>query len=299
MKMIPCAAFAATLIVLAAPLAAQSSPRLRSDTALASLVAAENAFSEASRKDGAQAAFLRFLTADALLYRPKVVKAHAFLKARAMPPELLLLWEPIFADVSRAGDLGYTTGPWISQRRDAPQADPSFGQYVTIWQRQADRTWKAVLDAGIAHGADPVGPRGVDAPAAGTWQGTAAQLSGAQRSMMQADSVLNIAAGRTGAATAMQQRAAPHMRLLRMGREPMQRDSAFNFLRAASTYTWRAVGGGMSASGDLGYVYGVYAVPVNGPGRESGDYLRIWRRNAAGEWQVVLDLTSPEAPVRR
>jgi hypothetical protein len=38
---------------------------------------------------------------------------------------------------------------------------------------------------------------------------------------------------------------------------------------------------------------------VNGPGRESGDYLRIWRRNAAGEWQVVLDLTSPEAPVRR
>ena len=295
------AAIAAALLFLATPpLAAQtSSQRVRTDTALASLIAAEKAFSAASEKDGAQAAFLRFLTPEALIYRPKVVKAHAFLRASPMPPALLLLWEPVFADVSRAGDLGYTTGPWISQRRDAPQADPAFGQYVTIWQRQADKTWKAVLDAGIAHGADPVGPRGIEAPPASDWRGTAAQNSGAQRSMMQADSVLNRTVARLGAATAIQQRAAPHMRLLRMGRDPLVRDSAMNFLRATNNYTWRAVGGGMASSGDLGYVYGVYAVPVNGPGRESGDYLRIWRRNAVGEWQVVLDLTSPEAPVRR
>src|SRR5688572_15511408 len=266
MKMTQRAAIAAALLFLATPpLAAQtSSQRVRTDTALASLIAAEKAFSAASEKDGAQAAFLRFLTPEALIYRPKVVKAHAFLRASPMPPALLLLWEPVFADVSRAGDLGYTTGPWISQRRDAPQADPAFGEYVTIWQRQADKTWKAVLDAGIAHGADPLGPRGIEAPPASDWRGSAAQNSGAQRSMMQADSVLNRTVARLGAATAIQQRAAPHMRLLRMGRDPLVRDSAMNFLRATNNYTWRAVGGGMASSGDLGYVYGVYAVPVNG-----------------------------------
>lgn len=298
MQLIRRTALAAALLVIASSaLHAQSTAapaRLRSDTALASLVAAEKAFSAHSRTAGAQAAFLRFMAPEALIYRPRVVRAHAYLQARPMPRELLLLWDPVYADVSRGGDLGYTTGPWISSRRDAPASDPTFGEYVTLWRRQRDGSWQAELDAGIAHGADAVGPQGVTAAPAAAWRGSAAAVAAAERSMLEADSLLNHAARRDGAGAAFLRRAGPDMRLLRMGRFPLAADSAHNYLRAASTYTWRAAGSGIAATGDLGYVYGVYAIPVNGPGRESGDYLRIWRRAASGEWQVVLDLTSPE-----
>src|SRR5436190_18110221 len=66
------------------------------------------------------------------------------------PRKGLLSWEPIFADVSRAGDLGYTTGPW-EFRPDGPDDQPvAFGQYFTIWKKQSGGDWKAVLDRGVS-----------------------------------------------------------------------------------------------------------------------------------------------------
>mgnify|MGYP006209361805 CR=1 FL=1 len=89
--------------------------RLESDTALASMVAAERAFAQHSVRAGTQSAFLSFMAENGVLYRPRAVKAHTWLRARPMPADLALVWEPVFADVSRAGDLGYTTGPWIGR----------------------------------------------------------------------------------------------------------------------------------------------------------------------------------------
>jgi ketosteroid isomerase-like protein len=56
------------------------------------------------------------------------------------------------------------------------------------------------------------------------------------------------------------------------------------------TFTPR--GDGVSAAGDLGYVYGE-ATRTTKPGAptERGGYLRIWRRAEDGRWQLALDLT--------
>ena len=45
---------------------------------------------------------------------------------------------------------------------------------------------------------------------------------------------------------------------------------------------------GISKGGDLGYLWGEYT--MGDRPSPSGYYLRIWRRNRAGEWNLALDL---------
>lgn len=59
-------------------------------------------------------------------------------------------WEPVLAEASLSGDLGYTVG--LSQTRRIGtdgQLLNSTGKYVTIWKMQKDGKWKAVLDIGV------------------------------------------------------------------------------------------------------------------------------------------------------
>src|SRR5262249_39536644 len=67
-----------------------------------------------------------------------------------------LVWTPEFADISAAGDLGYTTGPWERRPGAGQGGAPAFGHFVTLWRKQADGKWKAALDIGISH---PMVPR--------------------------------------------------------------------------------------------------------------------------------------------
>jgi ketosteroid isomerase-like protein len=282
---------ALALVFPALPAAAQQ--RITTDTALASMVAAERAFSKHSLERGAQDAFLLYMSDDAFLYRPKVVRAHAFLRSRPMPRGTLLTWDPSLADVSASGDLGYTTGEWISSRRDFPDAPPTFGQYATIWRRQMDGEWKAELNVGIAHEPDAVGVKSLATAAPPEYRSATRGSAADKASLFAADSALAAQARSSGAAPAFQGRAGQGMRLLRMGRFPIRGDSATSLLRATPTYRWQHAGGGISAAGDLGYTYGVYSIAPQGRNAEGGDYLRIWRRDRAGVWRVVLDLTSP------
>lgn len=292
--------FVMTLAVAIVPMVAGALPvfaqnRIESDTALASMVAAERAFAQHSIRAGTQAAFITYMAPDGVLYRPRAVKAIAFLRARPMNPDLALVWEPVFADVSAAGDLGYTTGPWISSSRSRPDVDPTFGEYVTIWRRQENGAWKAELDAGIAHGADAIGPGQIDAAPVPAWNRPAPEAN-TLASLLAADSALAANASKDGAGPAFRKRASRSMRLLRTGRFPLRADSADAFMRASAGYTWKAAAGAVSDSGDIGYTYGPYVLltePGSRQATEGGDFLRIWRRDAEGEWQVVLDLTSP------
>ena len=68
----------------------------------------------------------------------------------AAPPGKLS-WRPIYADVSAAGDLGYTTGPYELRKDPGDPVAASFGNYITIWQRQPDSTWKVLIDLGTAN----------------------------------------------------------------------------------------------------------------------------------------------------
>lgn len=280
----------AALSLLAHTASAQRAPTR--DAALDQMVAAERAFAKAALDD-TQGAFVQWMAADGYLYRPRVVRARAWLGARPMPPGLMLTWEPAYADMSASGDLGYTTGPWISTRRDFPDAPPTFGQYVSLWRRQADGSWKTELNLGVAHEPDPIGAKSLTRAPAPAYRATA-DGEAHRRSLFNADSALDAAARARRAAPAFLENRLPELRLLRPNRFAIRGDSAINVLRATPTYHWRTAGGGVSRAGDLGYTFGVYSITVpGGRGGETGDYLRIFRRDAKGTWRVVLDATSP------
>lgn len=56
-------------------------------------------------------------------------------------------WIPQKAEVSESGDLGYTWGRWKFTGINRQGEDTIFyGVYATVWKRQPDGKWRAVLD---------------------------------------------------------------------------------------------------------------------------------------------------------
>jgi ketosteroid isomerase-like protein len=55
-----------------------------------------------------------------------------------------LTWEPRKAEASASGDLGYTFGDWKLVRPDTVY----FGNYITVWKKHPDGSWKWMLDGG-------------------------------------------------------------------------------------------------------------------------------------------------------
>jgi len=62
---------------------------------------------------------------------------------------MFLKWQPNEVHVSASGDLGYSIGTYERMSKD-PSGKPTSatGSYVSIWRKQADGKWKAVLDIG-------------------------------------------------------------------------------------------------------------------------------------------------------
>src|SRR5215210_4448509 len=80
-------------------------------TDLQKLVETEIAFAVTAEAKGTKAAFLEFLSDEAVIFRPSEINGKSFWKSQ---PEssALLVWKPSWADVSSDGKLGYTTGGW-------------------------------------------------------------------------------------------------------------------------------------------------------------------------------------------
>jgi ketosteroid isomerase-like protein len=62
-------------------------------------------------------------------------------------PNLKITWHADKAAAARSGELGYTTGTYEMTFSDpAGKTIPDKGKYVTVWKKQADGSWKVVLD---------------------------------------------------------------------------------------------------------------------------------------------------------
>jgi ketosteroid isomerase-like protein len=85
--------------------------------------------------------------ADAIHGKANIAKTMGFLNDKKNQ----LVWTPVYADISSAGDLGYTSGTFEfrSQDKDGkPTVD--YGKYTSIWKKQGDGSWKVALDMGNA-----------------------------------------------------------------------------------------------------------------------------------------------------
>lgn len=112
-------------------------------------------------------------------------------------------------------------------------------------------------------------------------------------SMMEADRAFAAMAQDQGVAAAFRHYAAADARLLSSGPEPVGPDAIFESRAGldGARLRWAPRGGYASGDGAFGSTYGSWALypDPGGPLAASGDYITVWRKDAACEWRYVLD----------
>jgi ketosteroid isomerase-like protein len=113
-------------------------------------------FSGMSVSSGIKTAFTSYASDDVILMRQghypvtgiNDLKEHY---SNASDDGSILKWEPVKADVAASGEIGYTFGNWQYLVKTEDGKDTTFyGNYVTIWKKQPDGSWKFVLDGGTS-----------------------------------------------------------------------------------------------------------------------------------------------------
>lgn len=258
------------------------------------MVGTERRFAARALVVGWKQAFLEYFADGAPAFdNDRVVPAKELFRNRPDPPkDLRLLWEPRYGDIASSGDLGYLTGP---VRRINPAVEggrPQHSIYASVWKRQADGSFRVLLDMGVPTPGPVMFARGfVRAPQADRYAGksTAAE---ATKSLRDTDAALTHAL-RAGQAAAYQGHLADGARLHRPDVMPLVgADAILTWLHGQPQYSaGESRFAETSTAGDLGYTYGTYA--VEGNHASHGFYVRVWTRGRDGVWRVALDVLQP------
>jgi ketosteroid isomerase-like protein len=248
----------------------------------------ERAFVQRAQEAGAKQAFLDYFADSAVGFESgKPAPAKDALRRQPDAPKdakVVFWWEPRYGDIAASGELGWLTGPVRWTRPDKNGA-VRHGNYASIWKRQADGTFKVVIDVGIEPGAEVPFPEGFTrAPFERRYTGSDIGPL-AESSLLAADRALNVAASRS-LGDAYAAALAPQARVHRNGRLPFQgRDTAIEWLKTQAPVTGgESLYAEAARSADLGYTWGSY---------DGGHYVRVWVRETSGAWRVALDVTQP------
>jgi ketosteroid isomerase-like protein len=278
--------------LFAMPALAAETASLQSD--FDALVATERAFSQLSQDKGMKEAFFTYIADDGILFRGGAfVQGKAWTQARPNPPATLKWW-PTQAGISASGDLGWDTGPY--EVRANGSTEVGYGNFVTVWKKQADGNWRFAIDFGNDY-ATPTGDKSTPSLPAGKTRATASKTDPAalKDSLLTADRELGQATG-AGTAAAYKARFTDDGMMLRSGVQPyMGKAAVHGALDAqAAAMTSQPIDGGVSAAGDMGYTYGT-AEWKKGEATVKGNYIRIWEKHD-GVWKLRVDVLNEAAP---
>ena len=271
---------------------AQSSPSpapLDDTSAARETARRDRDYSALSVEKGMPAACVAYFADEGIAFAPRAVNGKKYWGAQKEFPGTLV-WEPIFAASSRAGDLGYTTGPWELKKNNESGA---FGNYVTVWRKRAREEWKIVLDVGVDNPQPTEPPPALQVLPA---EVPPAQREQSQRNYRRAERTFAEHA-REDVGKAIIEDAAHEIRVLRDKSFPAVGASAVQVILGSEHGKVLQQNGGtkLSSSGDLAYTYGNYS-EERGNITDRGIYLRIWQVDLNGDWKLVLDLRKKVEP---
>lgn len=264
------AAFAAVLLLAGGAVASDGKDA-------ESVVAVEAAFARRATEIGNVPAFREFAAPGVIMFLPEPIVATDYLAKADWPG--LIEWRPDFVAVSSAADLAFASGPSQWTTRDG--VDP--GYYLTVWARQPDSSWKFVLDRGT-----PGTPNLYTAPATpaafhiGVATGESKSTPAGLEAVL-ADELSRDAPG------AIRKRLTVGSRVIRPGAAPAVTPEATRELLASDPahVTASYLGGGMSKSSDLAYVWGENRWTEEGKPRR-GHFVRVWLRGGQS-WSILVD----------
>jgi ketosteroid isomerase-like protein len=247
---------------------------------------AEKRFARTGWERGIRSSFLEFFADDSIVFSPEPKNGKTFYtnytdKGRA------LFWEPVFAAISKSGELGVTTGPWHLKKSKTDEHAIAYGEFASIWKKQSDLSWKVALDVGVEHG-ERTGPKPelqLSAPsAAASNEARLADQEGRFEHTLRLDD----------AGTALTESADENIHVLRDDSLPaVGKDAAKKILLGNRvTITRTVAGSGISQSSDLAYRYGAFS----SSGGDKGYYLTVWKTDPSGAWKIILDLQKKTPP---
>lgn len=119
------------------------------------LMDADRAFAAAAAARGLDG-WMSFFAPDAVRLTPgaEPVRGTDAIRASDAPtfanPAVRLTWAPVDGGLFADGSHGWTIGRYEVHRRAADGSDTvaGRGRYVTLWRREANGTWRVILDTG-------------------------------------------------------------------------------------------------------------------------------------------------------
>ncbi len=288
-----------TVCLIALFVLAATAQKPTTESPLHSMVATERAFSQAAADKGTRDSFLMFIAEDGILFRPSAVLGKKWLLEHPVPlveNRPLLSWQPTFAYMAAAGDMGYTFGPWEYKQHINDQKPSAFGHFITMWKKQADGAWRFAIDLGISHpqSATPPTPWEPGPVAKTTTKAASVPVAVSREALMSSDREFSQAAAKQGAEAAFTKYAAEEVRLFREQHLPFvgKGEIAAALGSGKGVLTWQPEAADASRSGDLGFTHGKYEVKTDGVLTAKGNYMRFWKRQD-GVWRVVVDVDNP------
>ena len=272
-------------------------------SALNSLVAAERAFARTSLERGTREAFLSFFAEDGVNFTPHPVHTRQNLLSRPAPipaTVTVLNWAPVTGDVSRAGDLGYTTGPYTATEQSTGRT-LRHGVYFSVWRREAEGSWRVVVDCGTRN-EKPVAKLTdrfqAFSPEAATPMSCGDEGMEARCALLEAEQGFLKEADAAGIRRAYENYIHQDARLQRNGVEPRSGIRAIlGYLsRQSGVLSGELLRFEISQSCDLAYAYGSYELQQSGGSVEKGYYVRVWKRDSRNRWRITVDIASPIPP---
>lgn len=248
------------------------------------LYGAERSFDQVAEASGMKTAFLQYLASDAIVFRPNPVNGVDFWNSQndgANP--LILVRSSGYADISSNGLLGYTMGSWRAYPKGKKDDLSKFGQYVTVWEKKPDGTFRASLDIGITHDEIPVTDKDKGFT---TDLGKDPNISGrspADDSMH----FLTMSMNQSALGGAYEKFAADDVRVLHDGVPPiagkkivvseMKRYKSINFPKKVALFQ----------AADMAYTWNACEFSDSNEGIEKGNCLHIWKLRDK-KWWIVL-----------
>jgi ketosteroid isomerase-like protein len=146
---------ASCILLIIFTLACQPQPQTPPDTRAADEAALRRADEDWSKAAGAKDVdkTVSYYADDALVLPPNGAAINTKDAIRKIWNEMLMApgfsggWKTTKVEVARSGEIGYVSGTWEFTMNDAsgkPATDR--GKFTEVWKKQADGSWKCVVD---------------------------------------------------------------------------------------------------------------------------------------------------------
>ena len=274
------------LVVFTALLALSAVFAVAQNHAAQKIYETERAFEKAVAEKGMNAGFIEYLTSDGVLFQPDMVNGREAWQKRPKSPASLT-WNPIWIEVSSNGALAYSIGNGVYKPNGKGDTTEYYSHYLSIWRRELNGEYRAVLDVGISHEKPPV--------AVTEWKSPL--VSGNEKLQNSAGdhSVQFYSASESvGSSKAYKSYFAEDGILMRDGSLPfIGKKAAIAYLDSKKQSIKFAKRKTFSEAGDLAWVTSGYSiVDTAGTEIEKGNFIQVWKLRD-GKWRIAADVLAP------